>query len=123
MKIVTSAAFVLLLAAGTPALADQDTAPVLADMLLGMQHFPSAEQKSTLAEIAGDEQVDEDLRTIAEAIGAIEHQLPEAEQADVQAIVADPDATGAEKTLAEAVLGFKHQLASQDAEALRALTD
>ena len=121
MKIVTAAAFALLLASGVPALADEHIAPTLADMLVGMQHFPSAEQKATLGEIAADEQVDEDLRIIAGAISNIEHQVPEDEQPALQAIIDDDSAGEAAKTLARAALGFNHQLSAEDKEALLAL--
>ncbi len=121
MKLVTSLAFLLFLTLGQPARADESAVPTLAQILLTMQHFPSAEQKATLEGIASDEQVDTDLRIIAGAIGNIEHQVPDNERSALQGIIGDPSASDAAKTLAGAALRFKHQLAPEDKAPLQAL--
>lgn len=121
MRVATTVAFVVLLITGQPASADTAAVPTLAGILLTMQHFPSDEQKATLEAIAGNEQVDKDLRIIAGAISNIQHQVPDEEHAVLQAIVDDPSASKAAKTLASAALGFRHQLSAGDREALQGL--
>ena len=123
MKIVTAFAFAALLGTAVPAQADQHVAPTLADILLVMQHFPTAEQKATLEAIAADEQVDEDLRVVAGAISGIEHQVSDDERPALQAVIDDESAGSAAKTLARAVMGFNHQLSDADETALEELRD
>jgi len=113
----------LLLALAPPALATEQAAAVMADIVAGMNHFPNDEQKSMLEDISSDEEVDENLRTIAEAISNIEHQPADADKAKLQAIVEDEQADEAEKTLAGAVLRFNHQTAAEDKAALQALNE
>lgn len=123
MKALSSVVGAILLALALPALGNEQAAAVMADIVAGMNHFPSEEQKSTLEDIAADEEVDDNLRTIAEAISNIEHQPKDADKEKLQAIVQDNSADEAEKTLAGAVLRFNHQASAQDAAALRALTE
>jgi hypothetical protein len=128
MKILTAAAVALMLgvspawgaeSAGAP---DRDAVATLAGILAGMHHFPTAEQKATLERIAGDGDVDKDLRIVAGAIDNVQHQVPDADRAALQAIVDDPSSSEAARTLAGAVLRFKHRVTEQDAAALSALS-
>ncbi len=134
MKILAAFAFSLLLSAVVPAAADapggtgtapsgadRATAAAMAQILLNMHHFPSDQQKSTLTQIAANEQVATDLRIIAGAISNIQHQVPDADRPALQAIVDDPSSSDAAKTLAGAALRFKHQAADQDTAALKGL--
>jgi hypothetical protein len=123
MKPLFRFAIALLLAAGAPALADDQPAATMARILAGMNHFPSAEQKAELTGIAGDEAVDADLRAIAGAISSIEHKVGDKDRAKLQAILGDKSASEAEKTLAGAVIRFNHKVADDDAAALASLTD
>ena len=120
MNVIKTFGLTLLLAAA-PALADENAAAALAGILADMSHFPSEEQKAELAEISSRDEVDEDLRTIADAIAGIEHQASDSAEAELQAIVDDPEAGEAEKTLAAAVIRFHHQPAEEDAAALQAM--
>ena len=110
---------VLFLFAALPARADQ--AATLADIVAGMDHFPSEEQKATLAEIQQDESAEENLRTIAGALANVQHQPAEADRAKLQAIVDDEAASEEAKTLAAAVLNFNHKVQETDLAALEAL--
>jgi len=122
MRFAATVAIVVLLITGQSASADTPAAATLAGILLTMQHFPSDEQKATLEGIAGDEQVDKDLRMIAGAMSNIQHQVPDEERAVLQAIAGDPAASDAAKTLASAALAFKHQLPEGNRAALEALS-
>lgn len=122
MNLRAAIAGALLLFSGV-ALAEQNATAVMADILAGMNHFPSDEQKAMLADIAENDQVDAEQRAIAEAIANIEHQPTPEDREKLQAIVDDPEADEAEKTLAQAVLRFNHAAAEEDAAALQALSE
>lgn len=113
----------LLVAFGAPALAAHHEAGTVADILTGMNHFPSESEKQTLTAIGNDEAVSDNLRTIAMAVASVQHQVPDSYQAELEAIAADPAASDVEKTLAGAALRFNHKLAAEDSSALMALTE
>jgi hypothetical protein len=123
MKTLTSFAVALLLAVAAPALAGEEAAATMADIVSGMNHFPNDEQKSTLSDIAADEEVDQNLRTIAEVIAGIQHQPSDADRQKLESIVADESASTEAKTLAGAVLRFEHKASAQDFAALETLTE
>jgi hypothetical protein len=88
-----------------------------------MNHFPSDEQKTTLSDIAADEDVDQNLRTIAEVVAGIQHQPSDEDRQKLESIVADESASTEAKTLAGAVLRFEHKASAQDFAALETLTE
>lgn len=102
---------------------DSEPAAVMADIVATMNHFPSDEQKATLAGIAGDSQVDENLRAIAEVIAGVQHQPSGADRQKLQEIADDDSASDEARTLAGALLRFEHKAASQDVAALDALSE
>lgn len=123
MKIANGfAAFLLLATVSVPVLADSNAVAAMADILAGMNHFPSDEQKSRLESIATETE-HKDLRVIANAIKRIEHQPSAADKKKMQAIMDDEAASSAEKRLAGAVLRFNHKAASEDAAALKKLAE
>ncbi len=111
------------LAISAPVLAAHHEVPALADILAGMNHFPSEAQQATLTAIGNDEAVASNLRTIAMAVVHIQHKVPDSYRARLDAIVADPDASDAERTLAGAALRFNHNATAEDSAALMALTE
>lgn len=113
----------LFLFAALPARAGEHAAATIADIVAGMNHFPTDEQKAKLAEIQQDESVDENLRTIAAAVANVQHQPAEADRAELQAIVDDEAATEEAKTLAAAVLNFNHKVQQTDLAALESLEE
>ncbi|MEQ8483461.1 MAG: hypothetical protein RIB46_03775 [Pseudomonadales bacterium] len=118
-----SITFVLCIAAGMPAWADGHTASTLADILTGMNHFPSEADKAALNEVAADATVSDNLRAIADAIAGIAHTPTAEDQARLNGILASDAASAQEKTLAKAVLRFEHKLTVEDAAALGSLAE
>jgi hypothetical protein len=116
-------ALVLCIAAGMPAWADGHTASTLADILTGMNHFPSEADKAALSEVAADATVSDNLRAIADAIAGIAHTPTAEDQARLNGILASDSASAEEKTLAKAVLRFEHKLTVEDAAALESMTE
>ena len=121
--------FGLILAAGsaTAATGGADGMPVeapastLAGILADMNHFPSDADRRKLDAIAGNSDVDDDLRAIARAIAGIEHTPTAEAQARLNGIVASDAASEAERTLAAAVLRFEHKASVEDQSALEDL--
>jgi len=115
-RLLTAAALALSLVA-LPALAADAPAATLVDM----NHFPSDAEKETLAGIAADAAVDDNLQAIAAAIAGIEHTPSASAQAELNGILASEAASPAQKTLAGAVLRFRHQVSVEDRSALEDL--
>jgi hypothetical protein len=120
MRVLIALAVALLLAAATAHGAGQPLA-TMAGIVADMEHFPSDEEKATLAEIAGDDAADPRIRVIAEAIANIEHRPGEADREKLDEILQDPTASVAMKLVAGAVLRFEHEAAEADVQALEAL--
>lgn len=116
-------ALVFCIALGMPAWADGHTESTLAEILTGMNHFPSDAEKATLNEIAQDTGVSDNLRAIAAAIAGIAHTPSAEAQARLNGILSSDAASEAEKALAVAVLRFEHKLSNEDAAALAELAD
>ena len=122
MRTLCSFCAAVLLVVAAPAMA-ADPAATMADILVGMNHYPTDEQKSTLSDIASDEGVDEHLRTIATAISDIEHRVTDADREKLKSIAANESASETEKKLADAALAFNHELPDEEAAALQALVE
>lgn len=119
-RLITAAVLAVSLVA-LPALGADGPAATLADILMDMNHFPSDAEKETLAGIAADDAVDDNLQAIAAAIAGIEHTPSASAQAELNGILASEAASPAQKTLAGAVLRFRHQVSVEDRSALEDL--
>lgn len=118
-----SAICLLVLLAISPfSLAAPNAVPAMADILAELNHYPSAEQKDTLAAISEDEAVSEASRTIAQAIHNIEHKAKPDDMAKLTDILADATATAAEKQLATIVMELNHSASAEAKKALEALS-
>ncbi|MBL4582827.1 MAG: hypothetical protein JKY29_13530 [Gammaproteobacteria bacterium] len=102
------------------ALADAASAQkTIVDILAGMNHFPSDEQKAELMSIAADENSGRGLQMVATAVSNIQH-APDAEgKASMEMLIDYERASDDLKALAAVVLGFNH-MASDDAKAVLA---
>jgi len=114
-------ALVTLLLLSPFALAESDAIGTMAKMVSGMNHFPSDEQKETLAGISRDDSNSEATRTIADAIHDIEHKATSEDVAALKAITGDSSASEAEKALADVVIDFHHKAGAEAKETLEAL--
>lgn len=102
------------------ALADAASAQkTIVDILAGMNHFPSDEQKTELMAIAADENSGRGMQMVATAVSNIQH-APDAEgKASMEMLIDYERASDDLKALAAVVLGFNH-MASDDAKAVLA---
>jgi hypothetical protein len=98
------------------AMAQADAAKTIAGIVGSVNHFPSAEQKATLAAIQENTANSEAIKKIAKAVHDMQHSATAEDKAALQAIAADESANKAERELAEIVAGLNH-MANDDAKA------
>ena len=124
LRTIRHLAAICIFALFTPFLvAGSADAPVatMAHILVGVNHYPSDEEKAKLAEIAGDADNSEAVQTIAKALHDMQHKVSAGDKEKLQAIVASAEADDEVKTLAEVLMNVNHK-ASDDAVAkLKAL--
>lgn len=103
-------------------LAGLNAVPAMAGILAELNHYPSAEQKDTLAAISEDEAVSQASRTIALAIHNIEHKAKPDDMAKLTEILGDAKATADEKQLATIIMELNHSASAEAKKALEALS-
>jgi hypothetical protein len=101
--------------------AASDAVSTMSGTVSGMNHFPSAEQKETLAAISGNENNSEATRAIADAIHDIEHKAKPDDVAALKKVTGDSSATEAEKQLSAIVLEFHHKAGADARKTLERL--
>lgn len=102
-------------------LAESNAIASMARILTELNHYPSAEQKATLAAISKDEGNSEATRAIAEAIHNVEHKANAEDVATLKIVTETESTTEAEKQLAEIVMNLNHSVSPETKKALEAL--
>ena len=102
-------------------LAESNAIGTMARILTELNHYPSAEQKATLAAISEDKSNSEATRAIAEAIKNVEHKAKADDVATLKVISETESTTAEEKQLAEAVMNLNHSLSPETKKSLEAL--
>jgi hypothetical protein len=113
-------AFLLVLASNFPAYACaqslsetapliEQAAPVVAEVILNLEHSPTDEQMARLQEISSNEAESNEIRTIATAVMHFEHAVHPDYLDDLEAIRDNEYATAREKTLADVLLDMRHR--------------
>ena len=97
-------------------------ASTMASVLIGLNHFPSADDKAALAIIAEDPSSSADEKALAQIISRIAHQASSGDKAALEAMVSG-DANADLKTIAKAILATNHKPAADDIAALKALVN
>ena len=92
----------------------------MASVLIGLNHFPSADDKVALAEIAENPSSSADEKALAQIISRIAHKASPGDKATLEAMVSG-DSDAAVKTIASAILSTNHQPSAADKGALEAL--
>lgn len=105
------------------AVAASNPTQVMAEMLMGINHFPSAEQKATLEAISQSESSSPAEKTIANAIHHLEHKAKPDDVAALSKIAAEKGTNEAEKALANIVMGFNHKVDAAAKEQLQAIAN
>lgn len=117
---VTVVALVTLLCASF-SFAASDAVSTMASIVAELNHFPSAEQKETLASIKQNENNSEATRIIADAILNIEHKAKPEDVAELKQVAGNAAASEAEKQLAMIVMEINHTASAEAKQALQAL--
>lgn len=101
--------------------AESNAIGTMARILTELNHYPSAEQKATLAAISEDKSNSEATRAIAEAIKNVEHKAKADDVATLKVISETESTTAEEKQLAETIMKLNHSLSPEDKKSLEAL--
>jgi len=101
--------------------AESNAIATMARILTELNHYPSAEQKVTLAAISKDEGNSEATRAIAEAIHNVEHKAKAEDVAKLKIVSEIKSTTEGEKQLAEIVMNLNHSVSAETKKALEAL--
>jgi len=111
-------AIVLIGAFSQFALADNASATkTIAEVLAGLNHFPSDADKTALMAVANDDSAGRGLKAIANAVSNIQHAATAEDKEMMNRIIGADQASADAKALAEIVLGINH-MASADAKAV-----
>ncbi len=92
---------------------------IMAEILIGLNHFPTDTDASFLDEIHADPEATSDEKVLANIIKRIQHK-PQAEDVSVLVRLSRSDSTEL-RLLAEAVLSIEHQVAADEKAALEAM--
>lgn len=113
----------LLISLFTPfAMADNDSALLeIADILSGINHFPSDADKSRLMVIAQDDSLVQGVRDMATTVSAIQHFPNDAGKQAMADIMANTQAPEKAKTVASIIANFAHMVNAEDKARLAAI--
>lgn len=120
--LVLSSLMLIGLGAAPAALADDaEAAKTIAGILVGLNHFPSADDKATLAAIAEDDANGMAVRSLATAVAGIQHSASAEGKAALEQIVMSDMASAQTKSLAKIVLGINHVPSAEAKASLQAM--
>ena len=106
----------VLLGLAGAAFAGSDARAQMADILLGLNHFPSEQEQATLAEFANDEELSEAERTIAGALQRVEHFPSDDDKRSLMVIAEDESVDPEVRELARITHDLEHQVGAEDRE-------
>ena len=87
----------------------------IADIVVGLSHFPSEADLATLDQITGNAELAQGVRDIADTVANIEHSANEEGKGAMEAIQANAQVPEQAKVLAGIIANFSHS-ASDDAK-------
>ncbi len=93
----------------------------MADILVDLNHYPSAEEKEKLKAIANDQDNSDAVQAVANALRNMEHKVGEEDAAKLQAITSDESASEDVRKLAEVLLNINHKPGPEQVETLKSL--
>jgi len=98
-----------------------DASKEMAVILSTLNHFPSADAKSTLMDISADKNNSAATQAIATAIHNMQHGIKGEDKTNLEGIVSGDSASAEEKALAEIALGIMHKANADALTKLEAL--
>jgi len=124
MKKILSLLFVLpvvLFSALPMVSAHESSVSTMAGIVLHLNHYPSNDEKTTLAEIVADAHATAGEKALAGALARMQHHVDGADAAALRALAADAHAAKGEQVLANVLLGINHHASDADKARLKAL--
>lgn len=109
----------------TPAVyadANGDAIATMANIVIGLKHFPGDADKAALADIAAGDASDS-VKAIASAIANMQHKVSSDDDAKLAAITADPSEPSQVRELASIVSHVMHMPNADQVTALQALAN
>ena len=94
----------------------------MANIVIGLKHFPSASDKAALGAIA-DSESEDTVKAIASAIANIAHKVTDADKATLNAIIADGDTPAELRELAAVLISFSHMPSADAVSTLNSLAN
>ena len=117
-------AFVMLfanLAFNGPAQAAEGHMHEMAEIVIGMHHYPDDAQKASLHKIADDTKASPAERTLAGVLLHMEHVVSGDDKQKLQSLMDDKTASESARKLAGVLVRFQHMAAAEDKEILKSI--
>lgn len=112
----------LALAFASPfALAGGGPVSKMADILVDLNHYPSAEEKEALQAIAEDEANSDAVQTVANALRNMEHKVGGDDATKLEAVTNDDAVSEDVRKLAGVLLNINHKPGPEQMETLKSL--
>ena len=92
-----------------PVLAASTTVQEMAGMLVNLEHYPTATEKSRLMELAGSKASTEQEKVVASAIANLSHSAADADKPKLKQVMDDASASAEVRELAGIILGLNHK--------------
>ncbi len=112
---------VTLLLAGGIAFADSAAIRTMAKITMGLNHFPSDDDKAALNAIVDSDESSDDEAAIAMALANMQHKVTEADAERLVEIVEDEQSDASARQLAGILLRVNHAPSGEDKATLAAL--
>lgn len=119
MKIKRIALACLLMLAVQPVLAASTAVREMAGILVKLEHYPSAAEKSRLAELAASKDTTAQEKVVANAMANLSHAAADADKAKLKQTQGDATAPTEIRELAGIILGLNHKPSATDKDKLR----
>ncbi|PIP01562.1 MAG: hypothetical protein COW18_02385 [Zetaproteobacteria bacterium CG12_big_fil_rev_8_21_14_0_65_54_13] len=124
MKIILIAIMSALLLMSAPMAASAHGAlSEMVTIIIHLNHYPTADDKKVLADIAADPQATAGDKIIAGALMRMQHRVEGADAVALRKLAADDATPAAEKELATILLGITHHPSAGDIAHLKTLAE
>ena len=101
--------------------AENKAVHTMTEILLKLNHYPSASEKETLKKIVDDKATSAQERVLAQALMNVQHTASREDKPKLQALMKDESAPAPIKTLASVLYNLNHTPTDADKEKLKQL--
>lgn len=100
---------------------NHDSLQEMAEILLKLNHYPSASEKEELKAIKNNNAASEHIRSLAQALINLKHSASDADKPALKAIMDDSSASRNVREMAGIIYNLNHKPSASDKEKLRAM--